>query len=178
MAEAITIARPYAEAVFKLARAKGALSSWLEMLELLTAVATEKQIKALIGNPQVPSGKLREIILAVCGGKLSREGKHLVDLLIENDRLGVLPQLKELYGQLKAQHESVLQAKITSAFPLDEEQLNKLVSVLEKKFQRKVNAQVGVNAELIGGVRIEIGDQVIDSSVYGRLEAMAAALKS
>jgi F-type H+-transporting ATPase subunit delta len=174
MAEAITIARPYAEAVFKLARKSNSLSSWSEMLKLITAIVSEKQVKALIGNPQVPLQKLREIILGICDGKLSNEGKHLVSLLIENNRLSILPQLSDLYDQLKAQHESVLEARIISAFPLDADQLQKLISVLETKFQRKVS----VNGELIGGVRIEIGDQVIDSSVYGKLEAMAAALKS
>lgn len=178
MAEAITIARPYAEAVFKLARDSGTLSSWSEMLGLIQAVVSEKQVNALIGNPQISSGKLREIILGICDKRLSEEGRHLVSLLIENDRLDVLPQLSELFDQLKAQYESVLDAEIISAFPLDTAQLKKLVSVLEAKFRRKVNARVRVDDNLIGGVRIEIGDQVIDSSVYGKLEEMAAALKS
>lgn len=178
MAEAITVARPYAEAVFKLAQEKGTLSLWSELLQLVTAVVSQEQIKALIDNPQISAGKLREIILDICGKKLSGEGERLVSLLIENGRLNILPQLRDLYDRLRAQHESVLEAKIISAFSLKPTQVDELVSVLEEKFQRKVNAQVSVNNELIGGVKIGIGDQVIDSSIYGKLEAMAAALKS
>lgn len=178
MAEAITIARPYAEAIFKLAQGHGSLSSWSEMLGLVSSVIRESQVSALIGNPQIPSVKLREIIFSICGKKLGEDGQRLISLLIENGRLLMLPQISELYEQLKAQHESVLEAKIVSAFPLESHQLEKLVSVLEAKFRHKVKAQVSVDSGLIGGVKIEIGDQVIDSSVSGKLEAMAAALKS
>lgn len=178
MAEAITIARPYAEAIFKLAEGGRALSSWSEILEFTSAVVQEPQVNALIGNPQIPSTKLREIIFDICGKRLGEDGKRLISLLIENGRLLILPQISELYERLKAQYESVLEAKIVSAFPLESRQLEKLVSVLEAKFKRKVKAQVSVDNNLIGGVKIEIGDQVIDSSVSGKLEAMAAALKS
>lgn len=178
MAEAFTIARPYADAIFKLASKNNSLSVWSEMLEFVAAIVADKQIKALIGNPQVPSQKLCEIILAIGDKKLNDAGKRLIALLIENERLNILPQLSELYEQLKAQYESVLEVKVISAFPIDAAQLKKLISVLEAKFQHKVNAQVSVDDKLIGGVKIEIGDQVIDNSVSGKLEAMAAALKS
>lgn len=178
MAEAITIARPYAEAVFKLAKERNALLAWSEMLELIAAVATDKQIKALIGNPQIPLKTLRDIICGACNGGLNKEGKQFVGLLIENKRLSVLDQIVNLFEEFKAKHESSLEARIRSAFSLNESQLDKLISVLENRFQRKINAQVDVDTGLIGGVKIEIGDQVIDCSVYGRLEAMAAALKS
>jgi F-type H+-transporting ATPase subunit delta len=179
MAEAFTIARPYADAIFKLAsKNNNSLSTWSEMLKFIAAVVADEKIKALIGNPQISPQKLREIILAICDTNLNEAGKRLVALLIENERLNVLPQLSELYEQLKAQYESVLEVKIISAFPINAAQLKKLISILEAKFQHKVNAQVSVDNGLIGGVKIEIGDQVIDNSVYGKLEAMAAALKS
>lgn len=178
MAESITIARPYAEALFKLAQEKKTLSSWSDMLSSMSAVVEQEQIKALIDNPQIPSVKLHEIILAVLGKKLTDDGERLVSLLIENSRLTILPDLKALYDQLRAQYESVLDAEIESAFSLESSQVNKLIAMLESKFNKKVNAQVRVNSDLIGGVRISIGDQVIDSSVNGKLKAMAAALKS
>lgn len=177
MAEAITIARPYAEAVFRLAQGSGSLSLWSEILGIVSSVIQESQVNALIGNPQIPSIKLREIVFSICGKELNEDGRRLISLLIENGRLLVLPQISELYEQLKAQHESVLEAEIVSAFPLESYQLEKLISVLEAKFQHKVKAQVSVDSGLIGGVKIEIGDQVIDSSVSGKLEAMAATLK-
>ncbi|HNR09763.1 MAG TPA: F0F1 ATP synthase subunit delta [Nitrosomonas europaea] len=178
MAEAITIARPYAEAVFKLARESGSLFSWSETLDAVNSIVRESQIRELISNPLISSVKLREIIFSVCGKKLNEDGKRLVSLLIDNQRLLVMPQIYELFEQLKAQHESILEAEVVSAFPLDSGQLKKLVSILEAKFQRKVKAEVSVDSELIGGVRIKIGDQVVDSSVHGKLEAMATALKS
>jgi len=178
MAEAITIARPYAEAVFKLAKGSDSLLSWSEMLRVLSAITQESQVRELINNPQISSQKLREIILGISGKKVNELGERFITLLIENQRLEVLPQISELFEQLKAQHESVLEAEIVSAFPLESNQKEKLVSILESKFKRKVKVGVSVNNELIGGVRIKIGDQVIDSSVHGKLEAMATALKS
>ncbi|MCC6915946.1 F0F1 ATP synthase subunit delta [Nitrosomonas sp.] len=178
MAEAITIARPYAEAVFKLARESGSLFSWSETLDTVNSIVQEPQIKGLINNPQISAAKLCEIILSVGSKKISDDGKRLVSLLIDNRRLLVLPQICDLFEQFKAQHEGVLEAEIESAFPLDSDQVAKLVSILEAKFQRKVKADISVKSELIGGIRVKIGDQIIDSSVHGKLEAMATALKS
>ncbi|MDT8363088.1 MAG: F0F1 ATP synthase subunit delta [Nitrosomonas sp.] len=178
MAEAITIARPYAEAVFRLAKERQNLSSWSEMLNLISSVVSDKQISALLDNPRVPRHKLYEIIVGSCSDGLSEEGKNLVAIMIENKRLQILPQLKILYEHLKTQHENALEAKIISAFPLNSGQQEKLVSALRIKFKRKVDVTCTVDAELIGGVKIEIGDQVIDSSVSGKLAAMTAALKS
>ena len=90
----------------------------------------------------------------------------------------MLPQVSELFEQLKAQHEGVLEANITSAFDMNDGQLKDLVKNLEAKFKRKIEAKVFVNPELIGGVKVEIGDEVLDASVRGKLEAMAVALKS
>ncbi|WP_300089014.1 F0F1 ATP synthase subunit delta [uncultured Nitrosomonas sp.] len=178
MAEAITIARPYAEALFKLAKGNGSLFSWSEMLQVMSAITRENQVRELINNPQISSQKMCEIILSISGKKVNEIGERFLTLVTENQRLEILPQICELFEQLKAQHEGVLEAEVVSAFPLESGQQEKLVSILESKFKRKVKVGVSVNNELIGGVRIKIGDQVIDSSVHGKLEAMATALKS
>jgi F-type H+-transporting ATPase subunit delta len=99
-------------------------------------------------------------------------------LLAENKRIVILPQISQLFEQLKAQHEGVLEAKIVSAFTMESKQLKKLVDDLEQKFKRKIDAQVSVDPELIGGVKVEIGDEILDASVRGKLDAMAIALKS
>lgn len=178
MAEELTIARPYAEAVFKIAKEKNTLSTWSEMLRIISEVANDEQIQSLVVNPNVPADKLNEIILDICGNKLNNEGKNLVALLIENDRIAVLPQLSGLYEQLKAEYEGILEANIISAYAISDKQLEKLVSVLENKFKCKIKTKVSIDPELIGGVKIEIGDEVIDSSVRGKLETMSIALKS
>ncbi len=178
MAEAITIARPYAEAIFRLARESDSLSVWSEMLNVISVVVSNDQIASLKNDPRMPRQKLYEIIVGSCSDKLNKEAKNLIDMMIENKRLHIIPQLKILYELLRAQHENVLEAKIISAFPLKSDQQEKLVSALRTKFRRKVNVICTVDADLIGGVKIEIGDQVIDSSISGKLAAMTAALKS
>ena len=99
-------------------------------------------------------------------------------MLAENNRIAVLPQISVLFEQLKSQHEGILEANIVSAFEMNNRQLSKLVSDLEKKFERKIVAKVQVDPELIGGVKVEIGDEIFDASIRGKLEAMANALKS
>jgi F-type H+-transporting ATPase subunit delta len=178
MAETRTIARPYAEAVFKLAKTSGTLPAWSEMLQLLAAIATDEQIKVLIGNPKVPPRRLGELLLGICGDKLTDEGRNFVLLLAENSRVEVLPEVSEMFEQLKTRHDGVLDAKVTSAFAMSDAQLKDLVADLEARFKRKIEAKVSIDPELIGGVKVEVGDEVLDASVRAKLEAMAVALKS
>ncbi len=178
MAETRTIARPYAEAVFKLAKTSGSLPAWSEMLQLLAAIAMDEQIKVLIGNPKVPPKRLGELLLGICGDKLTDEGRNFVLLLAENGRIEVLPEVSEMFEQLKTRHDGVLDAKVISAFAMSDAQLKDLVADLEARFKRKIEAKVSIDPELIGGVKVEVGDEVLDASVRAKLEAMAVALKS
>jgi F-type H+-transporting ATPase subunit delta len=178
MAEIRTIARPYAEAVFKLAKAKGELAAWSDMLQLAAAVASDGRIRALIGDPKFPPRRLGELFLGICGEKLSGEARNFVLLLAENGRVEILPEVSDLFEQLRAHYEGVLDANIISAFPMSEAQLKDLVATLEARFKRKIEPRVSIDPELIGGVKVEIGDEVLDVSVRGKLEAMAVALKS
>ncbi len=178
MAEVLTIARPYAEAVFRLAKAGNTLSDWSIMLKLVAVVADDKRIRTLLGNPEVSAKRLGELLLDICGDKLSNEGRNFILLLVESKRVEVLPEVSELFEQLKTQHEGVLEAKVASAFAMTDEQLKDLVAGLESKFKCKIEAKVDVNSELIGGVKVVIGDEVFDASVRGKLEAMSVALKS
>ncbi len=178
MAEAITVARPYAEAVFRLALESKDLSQWSKILQIAAEIAQDDQIKLLVGNPLVSAMQLSELILEIGGKRFSREARNFIKLMVENKRVHVMPQVMELFEQLKAQHEGVLEAKIITAFKLESGQLDKLVTDLEKKFNRKVEAQVSVDPEIIGGVKVEIGDEIFDASVRGKLEAMTIALKS
>lgn len=178
MAEAITIARPYAEAIFRLAKDGKCLPKWSEMLSVISLVVSNDQIASLMADPRVPHNKLYEIIVGSCADKLNKEAKNLIAVMMENKRLQIFPQLQIHYEHLKTRHESVLKAKIISAFPLQSDQQEKLVSALQAKFKCQVDVICVVDADLIGGVKIEIGDQVIDGSISGKLAAMTAALKS
>ena len=176
MAETVTIARPYAEAAFRLAREQGDLDRWSQMLHLLEMVVQDERIARGIGDPNWTSRQLASLVLGVCGEQLDGAGRNFVQVLVDNDRLGVVPAIRALFEDLKREQEGVLEAQITSAFALDDEQQSRLVRRLESKYQRKVSAQVSVDPQLIGGVKIVVGDKVLDATVRGKLDAMAAAL--
>ena len=177
MSENVTIARPYAEAVYRLAKQNNALAKWSDMLQFAAAVAADPQMPGLIGNPKVTSHQLENLFLSLCEKQLDDQGKNLIKLLIENKRLQLLQDIADGFEALKAEQEGMLEATITSAFPMSDAQLSDLVKVLESRFGRKIEASVVVNPELIGGVKVEIGDQVFDTSVRGRLQTMAYTLK-
>lgn len=177
MAETITIARPYAEAVFDLAKQENALSAWSEMLQFAAAVVTAPEVSALIGDPRVPVDKLEAFLLSVSEGKLNAQGANLIKVLAQNGRLSVLPDISTLFEQLKFEQEGELDAEIVSAFPLDEKQTAALAGRLEARFGKKVTTRVSVDESLIGGVRIVIGDHVIDQSVRAQLAGMAQTLR-
>ena len=182
MAENVTLARPYAEAAFQLARSGNALLAWSEVLSRLSAVAAQPEMEECIGNPRLSPAQLAQLCLdvAASGAKLSMSAdqQNFVRVLADNDRLIVLPEINEIFNELKHGHEGVRDAEITSAFVLDDATLKTLVADLERKFGCKIQATVKVDAELIGGVRIAVGDEVIDASVRGKLAAMATALKN
>jgi len=178
MAEPSTIARPYAEAAFRLADAKGALAEWSAALANLSAVAADPRMRAAIGDPNLPAAKLAGLFIAVLAGKLPGEAENFVRVLAENGRLEVLPEIRAQYEALKNEREGVMEAEVQTAFEVDAAQLADLVGRLEKKTGRKVKARVSVDKSLIGGVRIVLGDKVIDGSARAQLGALEAALKA
>ena len=175
MAEAATIARPYAEAVFALADKGGALARWSRTLATMAAIAANPDVRRVVGDPNLSAEQVYGLF-AAASGDLAAAEQNLLRVLIDNDRLPALPEIAAIYEELKNEREGVVEAVITTAFPLDKGQLVTLVDEIEARFKRKVQAQVNVDAGLIGGVRMQVGDEVIDGSVRGRLAAMAAAL--
>jgi len=176
MAELVTIARPYAEAAFKLAVEGRNLAGWSDMLGLLEAVLTDKDVAQHVADPNVDDRALESLLLGLLGDKLDGQGRNFLQVLIHNARLGILPQIRALYEALRREHEGILEAHIISALPVSDAQLQGVVATLEKKYRRTVRAQVEVDPELIGGARIMVGDKMIDATVRGRLDAMALAL--
>ena len=176
MAEIATLARPYAEAAFRLADAGGALAAWSGTLRTLAQVAGHPDMQECLAKYDLTKGQLRELFLSLCPGGLSAEAKNFVQLLIEYNRLTLLPEIFAQFEALKNEREGVVDAQISSAFALEGTQLADLVADLEKRFKRKINPQVSIDRDLIGGVRVVVGDEVIDGSVRGKLNAMAAGL--
>ncbi|NMG47708.1 F0F1 ATP synthase subunit delta [Azoarcus communis] len=177
MAENVTIARPYADAAFELARGAGALGPWSDALDRLAAVAADPDMLACFSDPKLSADQINKLVLEV-SGTLSAEQQNFVRVLVESERLQVLPEIRDLFVALKNEHEGVLEAEIASAFPLDDATLASLKADLEARFKSKLDVTVSIDPELIGGVRIAIGDEVIDASVRGKLANMAAALKN
>jgi F-type H+-transporting ATPase subunit delta len=178
MAEPGTIARPYAEAAFRLADAQGKLADWSVTLANLAAVAADGRVRAAVGDPNLSAPKVAGLFISILAGKISGEAENFVRVLAENGRLDVLAEIRAQYEALKNEREGVVEAEIYTAFEMDPVQVADLVSRLEKKTGRKVRARVSVDKSLIGGVKIVIGDQVIDGSARAQLAALETALKA
>ncbi len=177
MAEISTLARPYAEAIFKLALEENDTAGWTDRLQWLAAVAQDPDMAQLVGNPKLDKAQLVNLFADVLQGHLSQEGVQLLQLLVHNHRVEVLPAILGQYAQLLHEHVGQLDAHIESAYDLTTQEVQALVQQLETRFGKKVNPDVAVDSTLIGGIRITVGDVVIDSSVRARLAQMAVALK-
>jgi F-type H+-transporting ATPase subunit delta len=178
MAEPVTIARPYAEAVFRLAADAGKLAEWSAMLGALAQVSADQRVHVAMGDPNLPAAKVAGLFISILSGRLTAQCENLVRVLAENHRLGLLAEISIQYEALKNEREGVVEAEIQSAFELEPAQLADLTTRLEKHTGRKVRINVNVDKELIGGVRILIGDQVIDASARAQLAALESALKA
>ena len=178
MAESVTIARPYAQAVFRLARESQALTAWSDRLQRLAAIAQDPEMAKVVGNPKFSAGQVADLFVSLTGEAGNKELASFVGILAENERIDVLTQIQEIYEQLKSADEGVMEAIVTSAYPLDDAQLKNLMSQLESHFGSKLQPQVEVDAALIGGIKVTVGDQILDASVRGKLDAMATALKN
>jgi F-type H+-transporting ATPase subunit delta len=178
MAEPITVARPYAEAVFALARETNSLPVWSEMLRVAAAVAQDERVRSALDNPRLSSGDKDSLFLSICGERLNAEGRNFVRVLVAADRVALLGEIGTLFEVMKDESEGVARANITSAFPVGDDQLAGLKAALERHFGKKIEASVTVDAALIGGARIVVGDTVIDGSVESELAAMASHLRN
>jgi F-type H+-transporting ATPase subunit delta len=176
MAEIATVARPYAEAAFRAALEKNSLVATFEALQVVAAVARDEQARSVLSNPKVSARQKKDLFAAVAGAKLDDIARNLVSLLIDNHREVVIGALVEQFEELKNEHEKVLRAHITSAQPLSDSQRAEIVSALEKRYGKKIEADLDVDPQLLGGARVQVGDQVIHASIRDALAQMAAAL--
>ena len=176
MAEISTIARPYAVAAYRLGKEQSALAKWSEMLDFASQVASDVKMQAYINDPKVVSSDLQAAFLKVCGDKLNVNAQNLIKVLVEYGRMSILPAITTAFEELKAQDEGVLEASIIAAAKPSAAEVKDLVTRLEAKFGKKVEAKVSVDAELIGGMKIIVGDTVIDASVKGQLQNLAYTL--
>jgi len=186
MAELSTVARPYAEAVFASARdaadqaGPNGLSAWSDRLAQMAAVAAHPEVRQALADPRVAPAERIAIFTALIKSELPPglppSAHNFIALLVENDRLLLLPEIAAQFAAAKDRHEGVAVAEIASAFALDDAQVQELLAGLEQKFGGKLTARVTVDPALIGGVRVTVGDQVLDTSVRAQLTRLADTL--
>ena len=171
-----SIARPYAEAVFGHAVERDNLDTWSEMLEFMAAAVADKTLAAIITNPSVNSSDLAKLLLEIGGGRLNDESANLIKLLVQNKRLMVLPEIASQFEALKNQKQGVVDVVITSAFEMKPAQEKLVKEALEKKISSTVTITNIVDSDLIGGIHIKVGDDVIDGTIKGQLHKLANEL--
>lgn len=178
MAESITIARPYAEAAFGLAREQNALDAWSRMLRLATTIVQDPRVADALDNPRLGAPEKESLLLCVAGDNLTPDGRNLIRVLVEADRIALLPEIAEVFETLKDREQGTAKAQIETALALSDAQLAELKTALERRFGKRIEATVRMNPDLIGGARVTVGDTVIDASVQAQLAAMARELRA
>ena len=173
-----TLARPYAKAAFEFASAAGQIDAWSGMLSLAAVAVDVPQVTELLKNPRLTSESKVQTLVQLFGSDIDEAFRNFVSTLGDNDRLDVLPTIRELFEELKAEAEKTLDVEVQTAFELTPAQLQTLAAALSKRLDRTVNPQQVVNPALIGGVVIRAGDVVVDGSVRGKLSQLAESLKS
>ena len=176
MAERITIARPYAKALFELALAHGKLDAWSQALALAAAVIGDDRVRKLLTSPHVTTEQLADLVIGICGDTLDAEGKNFIRVLASNRRLGLLPEIAIIFEKLKAEAENAVDVTVTSAAPLNAEQQRQYASAMQKRLRRQVRLHCTVDPALLGGAILRADDLVIDGSLRGRLDRLANEL--
>lgn len=173
-----TLARPYAKAAFGYAQQASDLGGWSAVLKTAAAVSQYDKMRELLDDPQLTSDARVKAFLSVCPDGFNEPERKFIQLLAENRRLPLLPEISSLFEELKAQAESTLDVEVVSARPLSEAQAERLTRALGKKFEREVHLHNSVDEKLLGGAIIRAGDTVIDGTVRGRLAKLAEAMNS
>ena len=172
MAELVTIARPYADALFELGQSAKTTDDWSIDLEFLLASYRTEEMQNFLKNPKTTNRNVQSVFDSIMDGRVSDEAKNFMQLVIKNQRLQVLPLITEIYEKLKADAKGKVDVAIYSAFDLEADEVDRVVSIVAKKINKLVNPIVKIEKDLIGGIKVEIGDKVWDLSINGKLKSM------
>lgn len=176
MAEVISVARPYALAAFDEARKLGDLKGWSELLLSAADAVSHPEIRALIANPRVLKSQLEGLMLALVGNKASATGQNFIRLLVESQRLILLPEIAAMFETMRAEAEKSVDVVVASALELSEAQKQKIVVAMKKRMGREIRLHCEIDRELLGGIVIRAGDKVMDGSARSHLSGLASAL--
>lgn len=177
MAELATIARPYANAVFELAKRDNNLEQWARMLSVLDATIRHETVALLLDSPDMPANAKAYRLAEVCGDELDDRGKKFLQSLAEHDRLSLISEVREQFEELRAEEQKSLEVEVISAYPLSDTQGEALKQALNRKFDKEIAIESRVDQSLIGGAVIRAGDMVIDGSIRGKLQKLAEKLE-
>lgn len=177
MAEAITIARPYAVAVWRHAEAKGEAALWLGMLSFMAKVVTDEAMFRIVTDPRVDEARLSRLMLDICDGFIDETAQNFTRLLIKNGKLFLMPQILAVFTALKSETSGVVDAILLAAFPVNAEFEQAIAAKMQRKLNREIRFRTVEDKTLLGGVIIRIGDMVVDASVRGQVESLAAQLR-
>jgi F-type H+-transporting ATPase subunit delta len=176
MAEATTIARPYAQAIFEIARDDNRFNEWSQSLSVLAAIASSDDMTSVFGNPKFSTDNLADLFISVGGEKFDDKTKNLIKVLAGNNRLVVLPQIAEGFEALRAEEEKTVKAEVISAKEVSDAQKQVLAEALKKRLGRNVELSCRIDESLLGGAIIRAGDLVIDGSISGQLDKLTSEL--
>jgi F-type H+-transporting ATPase subunit delta len=176
MAEAITVARPYAQAAFMYASEQQALTDWSDMLSLLVAITDDAAMDELIDSPHLTETQLANLFIKIAGDQINSNGANFIRVLAANGRLMLLPEIAALFEIQRRDAEGTVQAELVTAFPASESQQSEVIASLRKRLGREIELSCSTDAELLGGAIVRAGDLVIDGSVRGKLERLGVAL--
>ena len=176
MSELSNVARPYAQAMFELAKDGSDFAAWGDQLDLLAAIAGDERVCALLKDPSFTSDQQISLLTDLCGDSLSEQGANLVKLLVKNSRVEALPDIAERYAHQRAEAESIIEADMITATDIDADQQQQFATALQAKLGRTVKLSFKVDEALIGGAVIRAGDWVVDGSVKAQLEQLVGAL--
>jgi F-type H+-transporting ATPase subunit delta len=175
MAERTTLARPYAEAIFRLASDSSTLQRWSDVLSYYAVAVADKNLAFALGDPRITGEQVDELMASLLAD-VSEQEQALLVMLRENGKLQLLPEISVLFNEQRASAEGTIDASVISAFALDEAQVTNLAKMLKKELDRDVNISASVDPSIIGGVIIRAGDTVIDGSVAGSLQNLTSYL--
>lgn len=176
MAENTTLARPYARAAFEVARSSAKLDLWMQILTMAAQVSQSPKVRALLASPSIAATRKGATLVELLGGSLDGNVQNFLAVLADNDRLTLLPEIAQLFFDMKTQYEKRVEVEVISAYPLGSKVQEKLLKALQQKLEREVTLSSTIDKNLLGGAVIRAGDTVIDGSVRGRLSRLADAL--
>lgn len=177
MSELSTLARPYAQAVFKQALETNTLEKWSTTLAFVATLVNEAQFAPIIDNPKVSDEQLIGLLLDICQPQLTPNSQNFLKLLVQNKRLKLANSIYQLYESQKAEKEGYVDVAVSSAYAMSKEDEKKISVILKKTFNKKVHLSLQVDKDLIGGFIAKAGDLVIDGSIRGQLQTLHKTLQ-